>query len=560
MRGIEQHKTVDSSTAARVVAELRDTTGVRDIRLSLTEDGERLLERLGTHWLTRVAVCLQLAYPTNALELELVPVELQPIPPGQDLRTKTGRAKVDSTKSVGRLTITPQDAVRGAEVVRPVHLPSQALLDETGDFHFLPPTSIKGKVIGRTYKEIYSRAPLLLDRWRQNQNTRRVKSRLKLRPLAAWASSTGTPRFNGTDGPPAYWIAMHWLESGGAESWAFQAAELARDAGYEVVITADVPAAQLLLDKALAITPHVYVPANTLAEQDWHSFFVGLLDTHNIRALHIHHSTRAYDFLPALRHLADDVYVLDTTHIIEHRTGGFVRRSVNSSPYLDEHHVISPHLRDTYILAAGIPRAKVSYHPLTSTEPVQKRPAAQSNDSLRIGFLGRLAPQKRPFLFVELCRRLHRRDPGLFSFVMQGSGPLGPLTENQIHRSGLDSVIERRPWGPTDDFLADIDVLVICSDNEGLTLTSLEAERQGVLVLSPDVGSQRTVIAEDMLVSRPPDKFLAQAEAALRTLVTEPGAYERAAAAQKRLSDALRAVVPSTSYLRDRLKSLKGSN
>lgn len=560
MRGIEQHKTVDSSTAARVVEDLRDTTGVRDIRLSLTEDGERLLRRLGTHWLTRVAFCVQLAYPANAIELELIPVEHAPIPPGQDLRSKLGRAKVDSTKSVGRLTITPPHAVHGAEIVRVVHLPANALLDETGEFHFLPPTSLKGKVIGITYKQIYSRTPLLLDRWRQNQNTRRVKNRLKLRPLAAWASSTGTPRFSGTDGPPAYWIAMHWLEAGGAESWAFQAAELAREAGYEVVITADVPAPQLLLDKALAITPHVYVPANALAEEDWHSFFVGLLEAHNIRALHIHHSTRAYDFLPALRHLADDVYVLDSTHIIEHRTGGFVRRSVNTSPYLDEHHVISPHLRDTFILDAGIPKAKVSYHPLTSTGPRADRRAVRPSDSIRIGFLGRLAPQKRPFLFVELCRRLHRSDPGRFSFVMQGSGPLGPLTERQIHRSGLDSVIDRRPWGPIADFLADIDVLVICSDNEGLTLTSLEAEQQGVLVLSSDVGSQRTVTAEQMLVPRPPDKFLAGAEAALRRLATEPGTYEQAALAQGRLSDALFTVVPSSSYLRDRLKSLKGSN
>lgn len=559
-RRIDEHSTADLTLAASVVAELRNLTGTENIRLSLSNEGERLLHRLGSHWLSRIAICLTLAYPAHALALELVPSDSDPIPTGEDLSDPRGRARVDSTSSVGRLQITPSGAARGRDITRVVHLPGHALLDAAGDFHFLAPTSRKRRVVGAVYKQIYARTPLVLDRWRQSRNTRLVHNRIMVEPVPGWTTSAGTARGRKTQGKPAFWVAMHWLEAGGAETWAIQAVELAREAGYEVVVTVDVPAPQRLLARLLDLTPHVYVPANVLAEQDWHSFFVGILQAHNVRAVHIHHSNKVYDFLPALRHLADDVYVLDSTHIVEHRTGGFVRRSIQMSAYVDEHHVISPELRDVYLLESGIAATKLSYHPLTSPDPMRRKQISRPLGCTRIGFLGRLAPQKRPFLFVDLCRRLHRREPGRFTFLMQGSGPLAPLTSSQIQRSGLDSVIERRPWGPTEDFMSEIDVLVVCSDNEGLTLTSLEAEQHGVLVLSADVGSQRTVTAEQMLVPRAPDKFLSQAEKALWRLVHEPGAYERASRDQEQLIGALAAVPPSSAFLRDRLASLKGSH
>ena len=41
------------------------------------------------------------------------------------------------------------------------------------------------------------------------------------------------------------------------------------------------------------------------------------------------------------------------------------------------------------------------------------------------------------------------------------------------------------------------DVLVITSDNEGVTLTSFEADAHDALVISADVGSQRSVVVDD---------------------------------------------------------------
>ena len=63
---------------------------------------------------------------------------------------------------------------------------------------------------------------------------------------------------------------------------------------------------------------------------------------------------------------------------------------------------------------------------------------------------------------------------------------------------------------PVSNTLARIDCLVLSSQNEGLTLTTLEALAAGVPVISTDVGSQRTVIVPDALVAREPGLFLTE--------------------------------------------------
>jgi hypothetical protein len=100
-------------------------------------------------------------------------------------------------------------------------------------------------------------------------------------------------------------------------------------------------------------------------------------------------------------------------------------------------------------------------------------------------------------------------------------------------------------------------VLVISSDNEGLTLTSLEAERHGVLILSADVGSQRTVVAEPLLVPRPPRKFVAGAARALDVLATVPGAFLHAQREQHALVRALGQRETASSFLKTWLMEKK---
>lgn len=525
-----------------------------EVVLSTTDAGGAILGELGADWIGAVVDSLLMCQPGVRLELVLAQSDAEPLAPGGRVQPGTAGGMFVDARAVGRLTLAPASA--DAPVLKRIlSLPGPALLAGDSSVVFGAGRGRVGEVVGRAYGSLYRRAPLALDMWKQARNSRALGRSRDMHPRAS-AIRGGRLDGPGVDHVPTAWFAMHWLEPGGAEVWALDAAQIAKDLGYRVVITADVAAPQRWLDRALAIADHVYLPSNVLDEGDWGAFLRGLVRAYEPDLLHIHHAGRAYAFLPELRHLAPHTLVVDSTHIVEHRTGGFVRQSVEYSNLIDHHHVISPELRDLYLLDARVPAERVHYHPLTHGQSGGDAAARPTRSGpLRIGFLGRISAQKRPFLFVEVARRLHHKDPDAFTFVIQGSGPFDEYLDGQIRAAGLTGVIERRPWGSAEDLLRDVDVLVIPSDNEGLTLTSLEADRQGVLVVSADVGSQATVVPREVLLPREPRAFCRRAVHLLRELSKDPDRVETALADQHRLVGALRELQNASDFLRSLLQS-----
>lgn len=545
--------------------------------LSTTDVGWAVLDRIGPRWIGAVIDSVLLIDPDARVELVLSQSDSEPLSAGGWIQPGTAGSAYLDARAVGRLSLVPADS--DAPVIkREVAIPGLELLDGTGSVVFGAGRGLIGQKVGGLYGAIFDRAPLALDMWKQARNSMTWGRARDAQPLVGRVTSLGAPERgigrrsgpghenddaenggaeNGGAATPTAWFAIHWLEPGGAEVWALDSARMAKELGYRVVITTDVAAPQRWLDRALEITEHVYLPSNVLGEKDWGAFLRGILERYEPDVLYIHHSARAYSYLPELRHLCPGVLVLDSTHIVEHRTGGFVRQSIEYSNLIDHHHVISPELRDLYLLDAGIPRERVHYHPLThGQEPaLGQDPRRRDLGPLRVGFLGRISAQKRPFLFVEVARRLHKAAPDRFSFAIQGSGPLDGLLDSHLQRSGLTGVVARRPWGPVEQFLSEIDVLLVASDNEGLTLTSLEADEHGVLVLSADVGSQATVVPADLLLPRAPRAFCRGAVRVLRRLADVPGAFDSALAEQDRLVTALRTRPGAPEYLRPLLQN-----
>ena len=527
---------------------LGDAYQTHRVNLSLTPQGVTTLERVGIRWLQAAIDALLIDGESRRIEVILGVSGVEPMPRGGWVQPGTAGGMYLDGEAVGRVSLVPLDGT--ADVLkRVVMLPSLVLMDGTGSVAFGGSHGRVGKLVGKAYGVLYDRAPVALDTWKQFRNSRSANSARDAKArMAPFATSSTAP-----GGENTAWFALHWLEPGGAEVWALEAAEIAKAAGYRVVITVDQVAPQRWLERATEITDHVYLASNVLSEDDWGRFLRGVVEKFSPTFVMIHHSARAYEFLPELRHLRPDVTVLDSTHVVEHRTGGFVRPSIEYTSLIDAHHVISPELRDLYLLDAGINADKVHYHPLISSELEGQsvEPSAAAEEPLRVGFLGRIATQKRPFLFVELARRLNAKDTTGFEFILQGSGPLDGFLGRQISRSGLDGVIQRRAWGPSEDFLNTVDVLVICSDNEGLTLTSLEADRHGVLVMSADVGSQATVVPETALLPRSPRAFLAGAERELRRLANDRQLLTEALKEQHDLVSALGVHDSASTFLQD---------
>ncbi|WP_165787879.1 MULTISPECIES: glycosyltransferase [Cryobacterium] len=320
-------------------------------------------------------------------------------------------------------------------------------------------------------------------------------------------------------GESAVIFGVHWLELGGAERWAMESIALATAKGLRPIVITDVPSAHPWITRA-ELGGAIVLALTHPIEQPEHSEPVleALAMNFDIRGVFVHHSRWVYDRLPWLRNRLPGIQVASTHHILEYNGGGYPAIGAALDEFIDVHHVISPQLEDWLVRVQGIPPDKIALAPLiglttTGSVAVAARPRADES-VFTLGFIGRFAAQKRPYLFTKLVRELHAIDGLSVRVVIQGGGELEHFLRRDIDSHGLSGIVEWVAEGaPVSNTLARVDCLVLSSQNEGLTLTTLEALAAGVPVISTDVGSQRTVIVPDALVARDPGRFLAEASA-----------------------------------------------
>jgi len=132
-----------------------------------------------------------------------------------------------------------------------------------------------------------------------------------------------------------------------------------------------------------------------------------------------------------------------------------------------------------------------------------------STDALLVGFIGRLTSIKRPDRFVEMARAIASGRTDV-EFLIVGDGPLGDEIRKMTQLiPSIHCVGWRRDITP---ILAALDVLVMCSDNEGIPLTLLEASLHGVATVTTDVGSVRDVVDDGrtgFVTARSPEALIA---------------------------------------------------
>jgi len=145
----------------------------------------------------------------------------------------------------------------------------------------------------------------------------------------------------------------------------------------------------------------------------------------------------------------------------------------------------------------------------------------------RVAFIGRLSPEKRPDLFVQMAALVRERYPDCL-FVIIGTGPLESVTRRLAERLGVADRVRfaglRRDVG---QLLRGVDVLVCPSDSEGTPRVAVEAMLSGVPVVATRVGGLPDLITDSvtgMLVEPGSPHPLADA---VRYLLDDPKAAQR---------------------------------
>lgn len=422
-----------------------------------------------------------------------------------------------------RSTVEPEDrrhiraeAVADAMIDLPqrhLYVSSDAALD------FDPPRHLARDPLRRVLRAVRARTPLLYDEARDLELLRHRRSYAKPAARRQYdkeftgkghhATSEIVPVGPAEEGAiPAVLIGIHWFELGGAERWAFETIRLVREAGFLPIVISGRDSHQPWITRAeldgaviIPFSEHIARSQTPGVEQ----LLRGLLRSFDIRGVVVHHNQWLYDRLHWIRRSRPDIPIVDSTHVIEYRGGGFPVSSVMVDGVITVHHVISPSLKRWMTQVQGVPASKVVMAPLggltVAPRDAQFRPR-RDGTPFTAAFVGRTARQKAPEVFVEMVNRLGDAAAEM-RFILHGDGDMSAWIDDIIRNEGLVDRIERRSSRvPVDDTLAESDLLVVTSHNEGLTLTTLEAISHGVPVVSTDVGAQSDLVPARALVPR----------------------------------------------------------
>jgi glycosyltransferase involved in cell wall biosynthesis len=210
------------------------------------------------------------------------------------------------------------------------------------------------------------------------------------------------------------------------------------------------------LDGALVMPFSTPIPRREEAD-----LLLTLMSEFSIRGVHVHHNGWLYHRLAWFKAMDPSIHIVDTLHILEWRTGGFVEVSVKLSNTIDIHHVISPQLRDYLTLIRDVPKDRVALAPLYGLSGDLAAPTREprSNRPFTIAFVGRLSQQKRPFLFVRYAAALKRSVRG-DEFIVHSDGALSMRRRSSSGGTDCQYVELRRP-AVCGRHPADSDLLVI---------------------------------------------------------------------------------------------------
>jgi glycosyltransferase involved in cell wall biosynthesis len=113
-----------------------------------------------------------------------------------------------------------------------------------------------------------------------------------------------------------------------------------------------------------------------------------------------------------------------------------------------------------------------------------------TDEALAVGFVGRLEPQKNPFLFVDAIRLAQARSPRLVGVVI-GDGPMRGAAET---RAG-DARVRFLGWRDAAALMNGLDVFCMTSAYEAMSYALLEAIHAGLPIITTRVGGvEETVV------------------------------------------------------------------
>jgi glycosyltransferase involved in cell wall biosynthesis len=129
-----------------------------------------------------------------------------------------------------------------------------------------------------------------------------------------------------------------------------------------------------------------------------------------------------------------------------------------------------------------------------SSKTVAKISLGLESNNTYLVFVGRLTRIKRPDRLLEIARFLNTNHPES-QILVAGAGELLDPIKSKSEAEGLPMTF--LGWrNDIDLILSAADIAILCSDNEGIPLTLIQASQAGLPIVSTDVGSVSDIVID----------------------------------------------------------------
>ncbi len=253
-------------------------------------------------------------------------------------------------------------------------------------------------------------------------------------------------------------------------------------------------------------TDDVFELPRFLSKEDWVSFIYYYIRSRQADIVCNISSYWGYYVLPLIRTDFPKVAVIDCVHAEGNywRNGGYPRVSGKFSSVLERTFVTNDYTRNILVKKYGaIPdKTRLIYTGVDEDSFCAERISCeQEREKYRISaqrptvlYLCRLCPEKRPFLMLEIARKVKERIHNI-QFLVVGTGEYQEDLKRQAEKLGLqETVIFTGRVEDTKPFYKMSDLFLLCSLKEGLSVTTFESLIMGLPVIGADVGSQYELV------------------------------------------------------------------
>ena len=262
----------------------------------------------------------------------------------------------------------------------------------------------------------------------------------------------------------------------------------------------------------------IYDLTTFLEMKHWIGFINYIIKKNNINLIFNSNSEFGYRILPYLKAKYPQIPITDFVHMEEWymRNGGFSRDSSNMQNVIDKTFTCNENSRNIFInhfnrnqseiktIYIGVDEKKFDPQKFNKEKIIERiNDKRLSKDKIIISYICRIAEQKRPYLLLEVVKKLAEIREN-FVVVIAGEGPLLEGMKRKIKKEKLDDffvfVGNRKN---TEEIYAISDLTLNTSIKEGLALTSYESLAMGVPIVSSDVGGQKELINNEVGVIVP---------------------------------------------------------